>query len=81
MKHLAFTDKVRTLLAQRNFAFVVVVFLMGVNILALIALTTRHERIIVVPSLNTDSKQYIFEGSQRHRQVNRYFPVCHFLTN
>lgn len=50
------------LLKQRNFAYVIVLFLMGVTVVLLVKLWTSQERIIVIPNMTDFHKQYLIEG-------------------
>jgi len=51
------------LLQQRNFSYVVVVFLMLVCSGLLIRLSTVSERLIIIPSLSDPDKRYQIDGS------------------
>lgn len=60
---LGIRDKAATsLLKERNFAYVMVVFLMVVSVTLLAKLWTSKERIIVVPTLASAEKFYRLEG-------------------
>lgn len=50
------------LLKQRNFAYLVVLFLMGTTSLLLAKLWSTQERIIIVPNMADANKKYLIEG-------------------
>lgn len=50
------------LLKQRNFAYLMVLFLMGTTGVLLAKLWSAQERIIVIPSLSDANKRYLIEG-------------------
>ena len=64
MKYHNFTDQVQKLFAQRNFAYGVVLFLMLANIILLVGVINRDQRIIIVPSLDNPAKRYVLHGEK-----------------
>lgn len=63
--HVAVKEKVAIhLLRQRNFAYLMTLFLMVVTLLLLVRLWSVSEKVIVIPSLSDHQKQYEFDGKK-----------------